>query len=248
LRREAVRTLVMKTDPQRAVLLMEVARGETQSDELRADAVAGLSAFVDEPSVAGALEQLRQNPKQAVRKEAERVLRVGRADSLPHEEKPGAADVAAWAALLEEPGDAAAGRRIFFSHAGPRCSVCHRHDGRGGLIAPDLTHIGRVNSRERIITSILQPSQEIAPHYQPWLLTTKDGKTLSGLRLAKAGDDGVEPYADAEGNTFQLPSESIEDREASQISIMPEGLEKTLSIDELRDLVTFLTAGEPQRE
>jgi putative heme-binding domain-containing protein len=240
LRHEAVRTLVMKSDPQRSTLLIDVGLDESQSDDVRADAVAGLSAFADELSVAGALALFRQHPMSILRDEAERALRVSRVGTPREEAKPETSDIAAWTHLLEQPGDAAAGRRIFFSHVGPRCSVCHRHDGRGGTIGPDLTHIGRVNSRERLITSILQPSQEIAPHYQPWLLTTDDGKTHAGLRLAKAGDDGVEPYADTAGRIFTLRSESVESRAASHVSIMPDGLEKTLSIDDLRDLVTFL--------
>ena len=116
--------------------------------------------------------------------------------------------------LLAQPGDAESGRRLFFSPVGPRCSVCHQFDGRGGTIGPDLTNIGRIDSRERIIASILQPSREIAPHFQPWMLTTKDGKTLSGLRLAKGGDDGIEPYADAEGRKFTITSEDVESRAA----------------------------------
>jgi putative membrane-bound dehydrogenase-like protein len=247
LRREAVRTLAMKTDPARATLLAEVAADESQSDDMRADAIAGLAAFADSPASAMVLESFFENPNPALRREAERSLRTTGIRPPPEESKPAANDIAAWTKLLEQPGDAAAGRRIFFSAAGPRCSVCHRFDGRGGTIGPDLTHIGRVNSRERIVTSILQPSQEIAPHFQPWVLTTNDGKTRTGLRLAKGGDDGIEPYADAEGNVFTLPSETIDDRAASAVSIMPDGLEKTLSIADLRDLLTYLMNGEVER-
>jgi putative heme-binding domain-containing protein len=159
----------------------------------------------------------------------------------PVEETPPATDIAAWSKLLADHGDVAAGRRIFFSPVGPRCAVCHKFDGRGGTIGPDLTHIGRVNSRERIITSILQPSREIAPHYQPWQLVTTDGKSHTGLRLAKGGDDGIEPYADSTGREFTLSSDQVESRRASDTSIMPDGLERTLSIDDLRDLISFLT-------
>ncbi len=74
------------------------------------------------------------------------------------------------------------------------------------------------------------------------MLVTKDGKSYSGLRLAKGCDYGVEPYADAAGREFMLQSEDIESREASPVSIMPDGLEATVSIDDLRDLVTFLSA------
>jgi len=58
--------------------------------------------------------------------------------------------------------------------------------------------------------------------------------------LQKPGDDGIEDYADPAGQKFSLPTESIETREASTTSIMPDGLEKVISIADLRDLVTFL--------
>ena len=133
-------------------------------------------------------------------------MTIGRFKAGAVEAKPQAADIAAWKNVLNKPGDAAAGRRLFFSPVGPRCSVCHRHSGRGGTVGPDLSEIGRSTSREKIITSILQPSQEIAPDYQPWVLIYDEGKTYTGLRLPKPGDDtGPRSYADATGKTFTLP-------------------------------------------
>jgi putative heme-binding domain-containing protein len=162
------------------------------------------------------------------------------------EAKPPAADIAGWKAKLSVPGDAAAGRRLFFSPVGPRCSVCHKFGGRGGNVGPDLTQISRSASREKIITSILQPSQEIAPDYQAWTLVDRDGKTYTGLRLPKAGDNGQEDYADEAGKVFTLSSSAIEDRRVSSTSIMPDNLQSTLSTDDLRDLVTFLADGQPK--
>ena len=98
------------------------------------------------------------------------------------------------------------------------------------------------SSREQTITSILDPSAELAPRYQPWLLQTADGKTHVGLRLPKGGDDGQEPYSDTAGRTFILPSESILLRQPASTSIMPAGLEKSLTVADLRDLLTFLTS------
>jgi putative heme-binding domain-containing protein len=83
----------------------------------------------------------------------------------------------------------------------------------------------------------------MAPDYQPWTLLTSDGVAHVGLRLPKGGDDGKEEYADANGHEFELNSEDIDVREPSEKSIMPDGLERTLSINDLRDLVAFLAAG-----
>jgi len=240
LRVEAVRTLAQQSNPKRFELLAATARDVNQSDAVRAEAIVGLAAVAEKQR--DVLEEFAGGANPVLAREAIRTLRLAGLHPAAPEAKPAPDDIAAWTALLAQPGDAASGRRLFFSAVGARCAVCHQFDGRGGTIGPDLTNVDNSNSRERIITSILQPSREIAPHFQSWLLTTTDGKTLSGLRLAKAGDDGVEPYADAEGREFTLKSEDIESRHASPISIMPAGLDAPISIDDLRDLVTFLSA------
>jgi putative heme-binding domain-containing protein len=87
----------------------------------------------------------------------------------------------------------------------------------------------------------LQPNREVAPHYQPWVLVTDDGKTHTGLRMPEGGDDGSEEYIAATGERFKLDSKSIEMRTAIATSIMPSGLEGTLSTEDLRDIIAFLT-------
>jgi putative membrane-bound dehydrogenase-like protein len=240
LRLEAVRALAQQTNPDRFALLTKLAEDGNESDAIRAEAITGLAAAAE--SNRNLLTSLAADASHpALQREAARALRLAHLASPQEEAKPAAGDLAAWTKLLDKPGDAAAGRRLFYSSVGARCNACHQISARGGRVGPDLTLLGRTSSRERIIASILQPSQEIAPEFQSWVLATKDGKTLSGLRLPTPGDDGVEYYADAAGKKFSLRSEDIESREASTTSIMPDGLEKTISIDDLRDLVTFLT-------
>lgn len=243
LRLEAIRTLAQQTNPERFALLESTARDTAQSDAVRVEALVGLAAAADRAREV--LEGFAADANPTLRSEAERLLRLAQLRPVPAEAKPPVDDLAAWNQLLQQPGDIDSGRRLFFSPVGPRCSVCHQYDGRGGRVGPDLSQISRSSLRERIIASILQPSQDIAPHFQPWVLVTEDGKTRTGLRIAKAGDDGIEPYVDSEGREFSLKSDTVEARRASSISIMPDGLETTLSIADLRDLVTFLTAPPP---
>ncbi len=236
LRLEAVRALAQKTGEERFDLLTKVAQDDRRAEDVRLEAVMGLAGAV--PSHKELLQHLADaDSSSAVKREASRVLNLSKSDP---NSKPTANDLPDWLTLLDAPGDAAAGRRLFFSSAGGRCSVCHIYNGRGGRIGPELTQVVRTTSKERILRSILQPSREIAPDYQAWILVTKDGKTKLGLRLPKPGDNGVEDYADFNGEKFSLPSESIDIRKASEKSIMPDGLEQIMSIDELRDLVTFL--------
>jgi putative membrane-bound dehydrogenase-like protein len=240
LRMEAVRTMAFRQGRGSLESLSEVASDDGQPESVRSEAIMGLAPVARE--YRELLERLSNSREKTIRKEARRVLRLTGLEPAPTEAKPAASDLAAWARLLNEPGDAAGGRRLFFGMVGARCGVCHRHRGRGGQVGPDLTQIARSASRERILESILQPGREVAPHFQPWVLKTTDGHTLVGLRLAEGGDDGTEEYADASGERFQLASAEIESRELSTTSIMPDGLESTISIDDLRDLMTFLTS------
>lgn len=239
LRLEAVRTLAQQSNPERFGPLASIAADEKQDAAVRVEAIVGLAADVERQQVL--LEDIAKSFEPVTCAEARRVLRLAGIKPEAQETKPAADNLTAWNKLLETPGDAESGRRLFFSSIGPRCGVCHQHDGRGGQVGPDLTNLGRSNNREQIIASILQPSREVAPHFQAWSLVTKDGKTLLGLRQPKAGDSGTEYYVDSEGKPFSLLSEEIAERSAATTSLMPDGLQANLSIDDLRDLVMFLS-------
>ena len=241
LRAEAIRTLAAQSNSERLPLLASIAQDPSQPDGLRADAVAGLAA--DAAGHIELLKQLADEGPAATRDEARRILRLTNLQTTATDSKPPADDIEAWLAVLSSTdGDAESGRRLFHGAVGARCAACHQHSGRGGKIGPELTHVGAKLSRRRLLESILQPSREIAPQYQGWVLETVDGKVLTGLRLAQGGDTGVEPYADSAGKRFTLRSEEVEARTPSNASIMPTGLEQLISVQDLRDLLAFLQA------
>ncbi|MBX3434876.1 MAG: c-type cytochrome [Pirellulales bacterium] len=235
---EAIRTLARQSNPDRHTVLSEIATDVARSDKQRAFAVAGLAA--EAAGRQSLLAELAASAPPQTAAEAARVLRLAGLRPAPAEEKPAAEDLAAWNELLAAGGDVDAGERLFFTPAGPQCAACHQHGGRGGRVGPDLARIGRQQTRERIIASILLPGREIAPQYQAWTLLTDDGKSHLGLKLPQGGDNGQESYADPSGRTFTLSSDEIELRSPSAESIMPSGLQQTMSIADLRDLVAFL--------
>lgn len=152
-------------------------------------------------------------------------------------ERPRTADD--WRKALSAEGDAQAGERVFFHPRGPRCFACHRVDGRGGVIGPDLSLIGQSTSREKLIESILEPSKEIAPAYVSWLLTTRDGKVRTGVIVEERFDSTI-VIGDAEGKTEVLDRNQIEERHALSKSIMPDNLPSLMTRQEFRDLIAFL--------
>jgi putative membrane-bound dehydrogenase-like protein len=146
---------------------------------------------------------------------------------------------AEWRKVLAQGGDPAAGERVFFHVRGPRCAVCHRIDGRGGQIGPDLSTVGRALSRDKLIESILTPSKEIAPQFVSWRITTRDGKTRIGV-LVEEGPNSTITLADAEGKLTVIKRLDVEDREALPTSLMPDNLHELMTPREFRDLLAFL--------
>lgn len=75
-------------------------------------------------------------------------------------------------------GDAANGERIFRAN----CSSCHRVNGRGGQLGPDLSRIGSARPRAGLAAKVRGTSALIRPGYEPVTLVTRDGERLRGVR------------------------------------------------------------------
>ena len=151
--------------------------------------------------------------------------------------RPAHDDLDAWAAMVAEGGNADAGRRVFFRAT---CANCHAYRGRGATTGPDLSTLSGQMTARRLMESILQPSKEIGPLYVPWRVMTVDGRILTGLKLDASGVGQSLRFQGADGLVFEVPLSDIEQQEPIGQSIMPTGLEETLSIQELRDLTAFL--------
>jgi putative membrane-bound dehydrogenase-like protein len=146
---------------------------------------------------------------------------------------------AEWRAALAGRGDQVAGERVFFHPRGPRCSSCHRIDGRGAAVGPDLSGIGRSLRRDKLIESILSPSKEIAPQFVSWVISTRDGKVRTGV-IVEEGPNSTVTVADAQGKTEVLRRADIEERHASPVSLMPDNLHERMTRQEFLDLIAFL--------
>jgi putative heme-binding domain-containing protein len=263
LRLEAVRSLREGGLADRGARLLGVAADARRDETLRAEAAVGLGGTTAEEREA--LVDLAAGGPLAVRREALRSLRgvqldggerrrledanggdvalgallatLDRPDRDP--DAPAATDLGAWERRLEGSADAAAGERLFFHPKGPGCARCHAVDGRGGGAGPELSTAGSGLTGRRLLESVLRPSQEIAPQYTPWTLALEDGKVLSGVLLEETVD-GRQVYADGEGRTFTVRAAEVVERRPQAVSIMPEGLERTMTLQEFRDLMAYL--------
>jgi putative heme-binding domain-containing protein len=143
-------------------------------------------------------------------------------------------------AALTRAGNVEQGRRLFLDAKKSQCIRCHRVGTQGERIGPDLTGVGSRFSRIHLIESILEPSRTIAPGYQTVVVTLQSGRLLSGVRTAETA--AMLTLADSEGKTHALRKATIEKQEVQDVSIMPEGLEKQFTVDELVDLIAFLAS------
>ena len=134
---------------------------------------------------------------------------------------------------LELKGDAGKGAEIF----GLVCATCHRARGKGHSVGPDITDV-RNRSAEAILYDILDPNRGVEPQYTAYEIETKDDRSLSGLLLNETPDSVTLQQA---GDLRHIISRSdITELRASSLSLMPEGIEQAVSVQQMADLITFL--------
>jgi len=143
-------------------------------------------------------------------------------------------------AALSRAGNPERGRKLFLDAGRTQCVKCHRVGDQGERIGPDLSGVGARFPRVYLIESILQPSRSIAPGYQALAVTLKNGRVLTGVKVAETADTFT--LADNKGDKQVLRKADVEEQQPQAVSIMPEGLEKPLSADEFVDLIAFLAS------
>jgi len=134
-------------------------------------------------------------------------------------------------------GDIRRGQAIF-NGSRTSCRACHTIGYVGGKIGPDLTRIGQIRQPRDLVESIVFPSATFVRSYEPLLVRTVDGEVHSGvLKQDLPHEITLTLAADKE---VRIAREDVEATLPGKVSIMPAGLDKQLSLQELADLVEFL--------
>jgi putative membrane-bound dehydrogenase-like protein len=143
---------------------------------------------------------------------------------------------------LTTPGNVQMGRELFMNAEKSQCLKCHRLGDQGGRIGPDLTGAGSRFTRVYLVEAILEPSRNIAPGFETMIVQLKDGRMFSGVRVSETEGSLVlgnllDPTAQ------QTITKSVIDKTLPMpVSVMPMGLEKSLTRQEFVDLIAFLMA------
>jgi len=164
-------------------------------------------------------------------------LHKGEIVRTPEKDRPPTKDTDAWLKRLEGKADPEAGERVFFHPKHVACYKCHRIDGRGQDVGPDLSGIGNTD-RRHILESILQPSNAVAPHYVAWHLETANGKVKNGMLIHTQLDEYT--FLDAKGDRFKVKTGDLVEHRPLTMSIMPDGLVDRMTDQEVRDLLAYL--------
>lgn len=148
---------------------------------------------------------------------------------------------------LEGNRDFANGRQMFGAGT---CYVCHRFNGEGGAVGPDLSSAGGKFSPYDLLETIVDPGAEISDQYGSSIFTLNDGTQVTGRIMNMSGDyyqvntNMMNPSA----NT-KVDANLITSIEPSPVSMMPPGLINTMSRDDILDLLAYLIAGgDPDHE
>src|SRR2546430_6407516 len=109
--------------------------------------------------------------------------------------------------------------------------------GEGPRIGRDLSGIA-THSRETLLVDILDPSRQVLPDFVSYTVVTTDGETLTGLILA-------ESTASVTVRRPNVPDVTIERNQIKELkadgkSLMPDGLEQGLTVQDMADLLSFL--------
>jgi putative heme-binding domain-containing protein len=140
--------------------------------------------------------------------------------------------------IASQPGDAYKGE----SHFTARCAPCHTLFFKGGKIGPDLTSYQR-DDLGTLLISIIDPNAEIREGFVNQLITTKDGRSLSGILADQ--DANVVVLRGFDGADLSLRRADIATMNPAGGSLMPESLLDGLTDTEIRDLFAYLRQSQP---
>ena len=134
-------------------------------------------------------------------------------------------------------GNADRGRALFAGKA--ECASCHRVNGRGPRLAPDLSDIGAIRTLAALQRAVLEPNESLLPIHRPVRVVTKGGETIRGRRLNE--DTFTVQLIDDKERLRSLVKADVKQYTVETAAAMPSVKDK-LSADELADLIAYLTS------
>ena len=134
-------------------------------------------------------------------------------------------------------GDATRGRVLFEGRA--ECAQCHRVDGRGPLLAPDLSDIGAIRTLAALQRALVAPNESLLPIHRPVRAVMRDGATVRGRRLNE--DTYTVQIIDDQENLRSLDKSDLRELVVETAAAMPSYADR-LTQEELADVIAYLVS------
>jgi putative membrane-bound dehydrogenase-like protein len=136
-------------------------------------------------------------------------------------------------AVLTMAGDRVRGKAVF----GQRCATCHQLEGVGHAVGPDLASMNN-KPPQVLLIAILDPNQAVDQRYLQYVAATKDGRIHNGILASETATSIT--LKEQDGKEKVILRSELEELHSTGKSLMPEGLEKDLSKQDLADLISYL--------
>jgi len=130
-------------------------------------------------------------------------------------------------------GDAARGMTQYLA----RCMACHRAGAQGIVVGPDLLTV-KTKGRDALLTAILDPHKEVASQFIAYTVNAKDGQTYSGIIANDTASSMTLKMMGGVEKTLQRSE--IKGSHSTGQSLMPEGLETGMSVQDMADLLSYI--------
>ncbi len=135
------------------------------------------------------------------------------------------------------PGDATRGRTLFEGKGA--CATCHRVNGSGSRLGPDLSDIGQLRRAGELERSLVDPGAEILPPNRPFRVVARDGTTTTGRLLNH--DSVMVMMIDTQEQLRSFMKASLREYAFVDKSQMPSARD-TLSSEEIVDVIRYLVS------
>ena len=198
-----------------ALALVEALDEHQFSDEL-SDAIVRTGSMHSDPVI--------QHLFECYLPEAQRAIRLG--PNIDSEQ------------ILQLSGSAVRGKHLLLNSTSLTCRQCHRYEGQGHAVGPDLAQSDKKLTRAELLESLIFPSKTIADKFVTHLVATRDGKIYTGLIAAISDSEIV--LKEPGGKEIHIPRDHIEEMIPQSKSLMPDQLLKDFTAQEAADLLDYL--------
>jgi putative heme-binding domain-containing protein len=125
-----------------------------------------------------------------------------------------------------------------------RCASCHQPGQDGSAIGPGVDTM-KSSTKEEILTHLLDPNRTVDARYRLYQIDTKEGASLTGIIQNES--QGSVTVRQPFGPSQTLPRSTIARMHGLEQSMMPDGLEEGLSLQDMADLLHFILSADAGR-